>query len=196
MEAIKVVLFEDPTSFYVLLGVVELLFLAMWIKRRTRAWAVRLAIPVAVALAIFGISRLVVTDREYIANAMREIADDCGAGSVETAGTYLDAAAIVDLPDPYGGVELSRDKALAGGRLALKAMRVREVRYIRLAVDVDGEKAKVHTSTLIQFGRSTGKGETTGLIWNLEWAQTPDGWRIVRVHKPQFGVDLLGKTAG
>ena len=117
METIKTVLFEDPTSLYVLLGVVELVLLAMWIKRRTRAWAVRLAIPTAVAVAIFGLSALVVTDREYITRAMHEIAADCGAGSVEAAGKYLDAAAIVDLPDPYGGGELSRDKALVGGAI-------------------------------------------------------------------------------
>ena len=195
MEAIKVVLFEDPTSLYVLLGVVELFFLVMWIKRRTRAWAVRLAIPMAVGLAVFGIATLVVTDREYITNAMRDIAADCEAGSVEVAGTYLDATAIVDLPDPYGGMELGRAKALSAIRLALKVTRVREVRYLRLTVEVNGEKAKVHASTLVQFGRSTGDGGATGLIWNLEWVETPDGWRIVRVHKPEFGVDLLGKTA-
>jgi len=196
MDTIQSVLFEDPTSLYVLLGVVELIFLVMWFKRRTRAWAVRLAVPAAVAAALFALSSLVVTDREYITNAMHEIADDCGAGSVEAAGKYLDAAAIVSLPDPYGGEQLTRDKALAGGRLALKAMRVRHVRYVRLTVKVDGEKATVNASTLIQYGRSTGEGGATGLIWDIEWAETPDGWRIMRVHKPRFGVDVLGRTGG
>jgi hypothetical protein len=191
MDTIKVVLFEDPTSLYVVLGVVELFFAVMWFKRRTRAWAMRWAITVAVGLAVFGLAALVVTDREYVIDAMHEIADDCEAGSVQGVGKYLDADAVLDLPEPYGGVELSRAKAMVAIRLALKALNIKDVRYTVLTVAFHGEKANVHAATLVGLGAGGKEGAgTVPLTWDIDWARTPDGWRITRVHRPEYRVEL------
>lgn len=189
MERLKTTFFEDPTVVYAILAFVELLLAAVWFSRRDGRSALRLLYPLLAGLLVFAVARLVVTDREYLTAAMHEIAADCAAGRVDAAGRYLDAQAQVDLPPPYGGTNLNREQALAVGRKAIKALGVDDVRFTKLTVNVENDAAVVHAATLIRFRKAPGEGGNTSLIWDLEWVERPDGWRIVRVKSPRFGIE-------
>jgi len=190
VDRLKTILFEDPTELYVLLGLLEVVLAFIWAARRTRTAALRLIVPPVLGVLAFGVSELVVTDREEITAALGEIAADCQAGQVARAAFYLDPEARVSLPPPVGGVNMAKGPALVAGKAALVGFGVTAVDLGRVKVEVTGEEARVQAVTFIARRRGAADGGKIPLTWDMDWGRRPEGWRILRVRQPKYGVVL------
>ena len=181
MESLKRALFEDPFYLYATLVFVALAMAGVWHARRSRAWLVALAVTVLLAAAVFVTEKLVVTDREQIRRALTEIARHIEAANLDGVWEYLDE----DLSGAYG----DRDDAVESGRNTLRVYKIKSLRYVNPRVSVQGDRAEVRVTTVIDFEvRGTGGG--TALKWRLGWVKRPGGWRIREVDRPQQGVDF------
>jgi hypothetical protein len=182
METIRANFFEDPLYVYIALAFVELVLVAIWYERRTRAWAMWLLSPAVAGGLVLAVSTLVVTDREQILAAAGRIARDLEAGSLAAAGEYLD--------EGYRGLGGDKQGALAAGRAAIQAYRIQSIRFTRMNVEVTSRQARMHAATIIELvSREWGSGGAA-LVWDVRWVKRKDGWRIVDVQEPQHRTEF------
>lgn len=182
MPAMKATFFEDPAYVYAALVVAEFVLVVVWLSRRNRRWATMLVVPLILGGAVFGLERLVVTDREELVAAAGQIAQDFEAASTAAAERYLD--------DDLRGSFRSKRAALAAGRLAIERYGLAGVRFTKLEVRVSGLQATMHASTIILFNRSDIGPGRVSLIWDVHWIKRPQGWRIIEVKKPVQGLEF------
>jgi hypothetical protein len=180
METIKTTLFEDPFSIYVILALAAAATIVLWrTGGRSGRWlATRLLVVAILAGGVFAIERLVVTDREQIQLALRDIAASVPAGRIDHAMTYID--------DNYHGWGSSRVVPAAAAR-AVVAAAVKlavanyQVREIKLAgtprIEVAGKLAECKVSMLILYS-SEGTPSKYPMAWKVKWIKRPEGWRI------------------
>jgi len=182
MESLAEALYEDPLYIYVSLGFAELVLAAVWHERRTRRWALALLGGPILAAAVFLIARAVVTDREQIIQAIREIARDVESGGVEKLKIHLD--------DDFAGDFGSKDDAI---RAAAGAVRTYNIKYIRVGkpvVKVSGDQATMRLATVVQFSAGGVSGQTS-LLWNVRWIKRGlKAWRIQEVDRPKQGLPM------
>jgi hypothetical protein len=173
-------LLEDPTYLYVALVFVELALGALWYERRARRWLVSLAIPPLLAVGAFALSELVETDREQILRGADEIAADIQAGRVDALQQWLD--------DKFTGPFGSKNEAIQTARAEIARHRLKDVTILKgLTLDVAGNQARLHMTTVIQLQENEGK---VPLMWDIHWIQRGDDWRILEADRPRFGLDL------
>lgn len=177
MESLRRAFFEDPLYAYIALAFAELVLAAIWHETRNRKWLAALAGPVVLAVAVWAVATLVVTDREQILEATHRIAREAEAGSVAAAEEFLD--------DGYRGYGLNKAGVLGVGRGFLAAYRVQRVGFTRLEVTVNGDEAALHAGTIITI-----EGGKAAVAWDVRWAKRPAGWRIVEVAPPQSKLEL------
>lgn len=169
-------LFENPLWLYVALAAAELVLGIRWVRVRTRGAAVALAVPAALALAVMTADMLVVTDREKIQAAMKEIAVRLDHRDVAGVGQYL--------ADDFGGHYVTKDGALRAAQEALKTYNVRNIRASHGEVEMLDTQAKVIVRTTFDFDSEFGKGSYT-LKWRLLWAKRDGQWLIINAEPPQ-----------
>ena len=190
MESLKTALFEDPLYLYLVLAVAELALVFLWQAGKTRRRAAAMAIPVVLAGAVFVAEAVVVTDREQLTAALREIALDArargnAASDFQVLATYLDESVQVDLGS-HGGKNLDRKRLLEAGRAAAKRFNVRRVELVRPDVQTDGQQATVSFGTIVFYAhKDFGEGRAS-IRWRLYWARRQGAWRIVRIGPPEF----------
>lgn len=195
MESIEIALFENPLYLYISLAIAELVLTAIWYERRTRRWAVSLAIPILLAAGIFALETLVVTDREQITTALKEIAAEMqnlprSPVKLPVTERHLDETVRVDLGGGFGGMNMTRDQSLQAGRKILEQFDIESVKFLRLGVKIDGGQAHTHFNTVITFDTPQWDRQHTSLIWNIHWKKRDGCWRIVRIEKPQRGLEF------
>lgn len=181
MDRLETAFCEDPFYVYFALALAELVLAGIWYEKRTRRWAATLLVPVVLAGAVVLVEKLVVTDREWLVRAAGEIAADFEAGKVDAAEKYLDEKLM-----GFFGV---KQATLAAGRAALLKYDLQSVRLTKLEVQVDDERAKMHTVSIITFKGEEFSGRTS-LIWDVHWLKRDDGWRIIRVDRPREGIEF------
>lgn len=148
-----------------------------------------LIVPILLVACVYFVDRAVVTDREEILEILHGIAADTEAGHTWTLERRLDD----DFEGfEYAGFDLGRSGAILLVRWAMKAYDVKRAGIMRIDVQVrragEWREAEVRLGTLIVFGKSSlGPGRTT-LKWEMDWVRRPDGWKIIRVHKPRHGL--------
>ena len=168
-------LFEDPTSVYVVLAAVEVVVVALWAWRRQRrlGWAALAVVAVVVLVGL--LAHFVQTDREQIDAMVKDAIANVEAGNVDAACEYLDDPCIA--PGTLGAA-VPKDWYVIAARTALSHRPVRKIYASSPETEVTGDKAVTKlTATIIT---ETGEG-IRGSQWRLEWTRTPDGWRIGRV---------------
>jgi hypothetical protein len=177
METLRTTFFEDPLYVYIALAFAELVLAAIWYERRNRRWTLALLAPVVAGGVVWAVSTMVVTDRERIVSAARRIARDLEVGSVASAGEYLD--------DNYRGLGLDKQGALAAGKAAIGAYRIRSIRFTRLSVEVESRQAAMRAATVIEYSAREFGSAQSPLVWRVRWIKRPVGWRILEVEEPQ-----------
>lgn len=181
MDSLRKALFEDPLAVYVLLGVAELVVVAVYYQQRTLRRIASVFVCPILAVGVFAIATLVVTDREQITAAMHEIAQDVQAGSFDKAAAYLDE----DLTGHYGG----KAEAAERGRKMLKAWKIRSVRFKKPHLEVDAPRADLRVTTAVELDTPAGLTRTA-MAWEIAWIKRDQGWRIRNVSRPQQGLGM------
>ena len=195
MESLRQTFFEDPLYVYIGLAIVELAIAAVWHERRSRRLAGLLAAPLVLAAGVFALEALVVTDREQLTAALKQIARAaCTSGgnapNVPTVAIHLDEKVRVDLPAEYGGMRLTKEQAIAAGQTVAERFTIKSVKFTKIEIEVTNARAETRVVTILRFGGTEIGEQRTSLIWNIHWAKREGGWRILRVDTPSFGLEL------
>ena len=172
METIKTTLFEDPFSIYVILALAGAAIIVAWrAGGRSGQWlATRLIVVAVLAGGIFAIERLVVTDREQIELALRDIAASVPAGRIDHAMAYLD--------EKYMGWGKFKPVVVVAVKIAVAKYQIKEVRLIgQPRIEVADKLAEGKVSVLILYNYE-GTPTKHVLAWNVKWIKRPEGWRI------------------
>lgn len=176
MESLKIELFERPLYIYVAAAVAVLVLLAMWWQRRDRKLLLWMIAPVAVAGAVTLTAWLVVTDREQLKAASRDIADAVVAREVPRIMWYLDDSfeARID--------RMSFSKAMVEQEvnLLVDKHRIEGINFGDYSIAIEGRRATMIVNTKIFFD-----GGMDSLTWEIIWTKRPAGWRILTVGEPQ-----------
>ncbi len=180
MESIKQTLFEDPTAIYIVLGLAELALAAMWFYRRT-VWSQRLLLaPVLLAVGVFALDVLIVTDREQIMETVEAMAEDFEAGRMENIDQYVDEAYVGFRAD-------SKEQLVAALRSEQENRNVDSIKVTSMELDVSGRSATMYATTIIGW-----RGNRIPLRWTLYWVKRNDAWRIRGAEAPErtvtFGI--------
>ena len=178
MDEAKRMLFEDPTWIYVALAGSFVVLLVVWKFMASRRAVWLLAVPVALAVAVFLVSWLVETDREQILRSIDEIADHANEQRYERIGDYLDSQfTLRDLtvPGVAEAVKYAGQRARGHG--------FRTVRVTDAAVDVQGRFASADVQTLVET-----QGGSVPIRWQLTWVKIDDRWliRAVKDYQVRF----------
>jgi hypothetical protein len=180
VENLKTTFFEDPTYVYVGLVLIEIGLAAVWHGRRSGRLLAALAGPPVLAAAVFALSSLVVTQREEIIAAAKEIAEDLTSGGYAALERYLDEG----FAGRFEAVDIDKAAAVEAARTNIRSYGVSQVLVKRTDVQVEGSYATMDVQTLIVWG----DGRRTPIHWTLLWARLPEGWRIRELKGYRFGV--------
>jgi ketosteroid isomerase-like protein len=174
--------FEDPFWLYGLLVMVEGVLLLIWRQQRTRASALRLLVPPALAALIFAVATLVITDRERITAAVHEIAQDVAAGQTTALEKYLDD----DFHMTLNGQSLGKPQTLERARKVMARSRLTKVKIKRLQIEVSGGTATLRMITPLRVEGGGFQGNIP-LVWSLRWIKRGKQWRILESAQPRPG---------
>lgn len=172
METIETALFEDPFAVYVVLALAAAAVVVAWrAAGRSDGWlATRLLVVAVLAVGVFATERLVVTDREQIQLALRDIAASVPAGRVDHAMTYLD--------EKYMGWGKFKPGVVLAVKLAVAKYQIQEIRLLGTPpIEVADKLAECKVSAIITY-MSEGKPAKYLMAWNVKWIKRPEGWRI------------------
>ncbi len=180
MDEMKRILFEDPTYLYVALAVAELVLAGICYERRSKRLAILLAVPVLLAGAVFAIERTVVTDREQIIAAFREIVADIEKGNTAAFEKYVD--------DEFSAGAYISDKESAVNRLKMEVKKsgpITRIKINRVVVDDAGATRKMRAGIMVVAGEYK-----LPLLLNLYWIKRGDEWRIIKADEVEMGVEF------
>ena len=182
METIKTALFEDPFSVYLVLALAAAAIIVLWrTGGRSGGWlAARLLVVAAFAGGVFAIERLVVTDREQIQLALRDIAVSVPAGRIDHAMTYLD--------EKYRGWGEFKPGVVLAVKLAVAKYQIQEIRLIgKPPIKVAGKLAECKISAIVLYSFE-GTPSKYPMAWNVKWIKRQEGWRIEDAETTTNGV--------
>ena len=183
METLQKVFFESPLPIYLTLVFAEIALAAVWHERRGRRAKLAMLIPPVLAVIVFSASTLIVTDREQIIRAAKTIAREVEVGRIDALSELVD--------EDYSGFGDDKAGAIGATELAMGVYRVSRVRFTKLQVEVEGGEAAMHAATVIEFGAARYGSGRTGVIFDVRWIRRPEGWRIIHVRPPQYGVEVF-----
>jgi len=172
METIKTTLFEDPFSIYVILALAGAAIIVAWrAGGRSGRWLATGLIVVAIlAGGVFAVERLVVTNREQIQFALRDIAASVPAGRIDHAMAYLD--------EKYMGWGKFKPGVVVAVKIAVAKYQIKEVRLIgQPRIEVADKLAEGKVSALITYNNEGNESKYL-MAWNVKWIKRPEGWRI------------------
>ena len=178
----KTLFFEDPFWLYALLVMAEVVLLLIWRRQRTRRSGLRLLVPPGLAVLIFGVATLVVTDRERITAAVHEIAKDVAAGQTTALEKYLDD----DFHMTLYGRSFGKAKTIARANKTMRTSRINKVTIKRLQIEVTGDTAAMRMITAVRVEGGGFRGGVP-LVWTLRWIKRGKQWRILEATQPRIG---------
>lgn len=181
MDRLKTALFEDPIYVYVALVVAFLALAAVWYERRTRRAALLLLAPPVLAAVVFALEALVVTDREQIVAAAKDIAASVEAGDFGGILKHLDE----DFTASLQGATIRKTDVQHIVAQQAAVHRITRVAFSKTVVEVGSDEAAMHVVTIITW--SAGRSP---LVWDVLWVKTAQGWRIRHVAEPQQRMEL------
>jgi hypothetical protein len=180
METIETTLFEDPFSIYVILVLAGAAIVVAWrAGGRSGRWlATRLLIVAVLAGGTFAIERLVVTDREQIQLALRDIAASVPAGRIDHAMTYLDEKYLGWGRNRVGAAAAVRGVVTAAVKSAVANYQVQDISLVgKPRIEVAGPLAECKVTAIITY-KSEAAPTKHVMAWNVKWIKRPEGWRI------------------
>jgi len=186
MDTIKSMLFENPTVLYMILAVVELVLVFLWWDRRAersgRKYLFAMAVPPVLGVALLVASTLVVTDREQIVQAAKEIAADLSRGDGGALEKYLDEKFVVR----FEGFPISRGMVLALVESQKKKYAIDDIEIVSSTVNVESDDyATMHVATrMTGRDRDLGANFSGGVKFVVKWIKRPDGWKVLECEEP------------
>jgi len=176
--------FENPLYVYLALGFCELVLAVIWHERRAKTWGLAMLVPPVLAAVVALVAHLVVTDREQILRAARDIAQAVETNQLERIPAHLDDDFISNVPR----MRLTKADVLAAFRTETKKHAIRGVKFGRTTVEIAGREAEMHTVTVIIYGE---KGEgRLWMIWDVLGFKRAGGWKILEVRQLRQGIEL------
>ena len=172
METLKRIFFEDPTVVYVIAGVVLLVLIAVWFRRRTRGATLYILAALMLAAFVFVLQMLVTTDREQIGQALEEITVRVNAADIESLDEFID--------ESYTGLWAPKRQLLESGQTMFKRANVRDVRITDKKIEVSGDRADVRviTAALADDPFTGNMPVTIPIQWRLKWIKTDGRWKL------------------
>jgi hypothetical protein len=169
-------LFESVAALGAVLGVVLFVLLVYW--RRTQR-SRPLLVGLGVALALFVIQAVMMTQREHAVRILEPI-------EKELVASRVDALAAALAPE-FDAEELDRDGFLAYVRRQLELVKVRWLdRWALKLTEADSDRF-VATATYV--ADISGYSYVGGVesVWTLTFVRTPDGWKIAAIRPLNIG---------
>jgi uncharacterized protein YbjQ (UPF0145 family) len=120
------------------------------------------------ALGVFLVSYLVVTDREAIEDSVDRIAQLVNAGEFEQVGDFLDArfeAPPLGIESPEQALERLKSRAGSGADAGVNVAWTRS--------HVEGKFAAVQVQSWVFYG-----ARRAPVLWRMTWVKTAGRWRI------------------
>ena len=186
MDTIKSMLFENPTVLYIVLAVAELVLAFLWWDRRAersgRTYWRALAVPPVLGVALLAMSTLVVTDREQIIAAAKEIAADLSRGNGDALETYLDEKFVVR----FEGFPVTRGLVLKLVESQKNKYSIGEIEIVSSTVDIEpGGYATMHVTThMTGRDRDLGAAFSGRVQFVVKWIKRADGWKVHECEEP------------
>ncbi len=175
--------FENPLYIYFALALAELVLVVIWYEKRTSRWVLSLVIPVVLAGVVGLVAHLVVTDRERIIAAVKDIARSVESGQLQQLPDHLDR----DFTARLEGLRVGKRQVVALCNSRISRWRIRRVSFAKMKVEVASEEAKMHVVTILTYGEDSRR---TPLIWDAVWIKRGGSWLILRVAEPKHGIEF------
>lgn len=185
MEALRCVLFEDPTLLHILAGIVVVVSGVAYWRRRGRGWLIAVGVAAALGVGAFFLARWVVTDREQIIAALGEIAADVERGKVDAFQRHLDEQYA---GFSYMGFNLGKPGAVLLARWVNATYGFDQVGLISPSVSPEGDRAAATFRTGLRFKRPEAGVDYILLRWDTRWIRRRDGWKILSAKRPTRGL--------
>lgn len=179
----KSLLFEDPFWLYGFLLLAGIVLVVRWYRTRERRHALWVLAPAGLGVLVFALATLVVTDREKIQAATREIVSHVQGRRAEAIAPYLDQ----EFRATFQGRGMDPAQAMAQLREALARGGVGEVVIKESEVEVKGPEAHQRLFTLIELRGGLGQGRLP-VHWQIHWVRSGGRWRIYEVAEPRIGL--------
>ena len=176
--------FENPLYVYIALGFAELILAVIWYERRHRTWIKSLIVPPVLAVVVALVAHFVVTDREQIIAAARDIAEAIEQQQFQRIPEHLDEKFVATL----NGRSVGKDKVTALCNAEVDRWGITGVNFHNMSVEVTPTQARMHLTTFVFYGREG--SSRTALIWDVLWIRRDGRWRIREVAEPQHGFEL------
>ena len=183
MEALRKVFFENPFNVYVTLAFAELVLAGIWYQRRTPRRAIALLAPLLLAAATALTAHLVVTDREQIAAALKEMAGHVLDANAAALQQYID--------EDYQGL-VAKDKSglMVRAAATLRQYRFESIKLKSTEIKVSAKKANAKFTAEVVLTDHVLGGRPIPTDWEFLWVKTDDRWRIRQIKAPQGIYDL------
>ena len=175
MDAIKHLLFEDPL--YIALGAIEIVLALWWRSSRSRRVAFATLAPPLVGICLWIVSTCVVTDRERLMIATKEISTRLMRDDWNGVGEFL--------ADDFGGYFRSRQEAIETAKLSKERYGVTAIHPEIRKTELFEGRAKMNVRTVIQIGNAEVAGAFT-VDWVVDWAIRDGNWRVTSVDEPKI----------
>jgi hypothetical protein len=185
MATLRTTFLENPISVYIILGIAFVVLAAIWHERRTRRRRLLLLVPPVLAVLIFVVEASVVTDREQIVAAVRDIAKCVETGNTQGILRHLDEEFIAYLH----GRSLRKMEVPGAVEQARSSYGITRINLYKDDVEIESDRAKMHAATMISWSRGSAHAKTS-IIWDMVWIKRPEGWRILTVREPQYGLEF------
>ena len=186
METLKYVLFENPLYAFIALAIAEIVLAALWWDRRAekvgRKFLLSMIVPPVLAGVVLMLSVLVVTDREQITIAAREIAADIAADRSGALEKYLDNHFVGHL----GGRNYNRTEALTIAKQQRREYGISNITITSATVEMQGETATMDVMTSLTAEEKSLNVQFQGHVeFPLTWVKRSEGWRILECQEPK-----------
>ena len=176
--------FESPLYVYVALVFAELVLAAIWRERRSTKWLKAMLIPAALAVVVAGVAHFVVTDREQIIAAARDIAEAVEADQYDRIPEHLDD----EFSARVAMLTATKDDVIAAGRQRVRQYNIVSIVFHGMKIEATGDRATMHVTTILRGG-DEGR-QRTSLIWDVTWIDRDDRWRVLEVTSLTQGFEL------
>jgi len=186
MDTIKSVLFENPTYLLIALAAAEVVLGFLWWDRRAerngRTYLYALAVPPVLAAALLLAAALVVTDRERITQAAKEIAADVTQGRRDALERYLDDNFVCR----FEGGHVNRQMVLTLVEAQKRVYAIGEIEISSVTVDFDDANYATMRVTTHMTGRDRDLGAnfTGRVLFTVKWIKRNDGWKVLECEEP------------
>ena len=179
----KSLLLEDHFWLYGFILLAGVVLALRWWRTRERRHALWILLPTGLGAVVFTLSTLVVTDREKIQRATKDIVAHAKGQRIEEIGAFLDE----DFRVTLHGQGLDRAEALDRLRQALSQGGVGTVEIKENDVEVKGPEAHQRLVVLVELRGGLGQGRLP-VHFRIHWIRVGGRWRIHEVAEPRIGL--------